>query len=53
MIWAINFFITAGTGGLRYEFCFRSFKLTEQTAKFGHEICIASKSKGTRDEVNG
>jgi hypothetical protein len=42
MIWTIRyFFITAGTGGLRYELCFRSFKLTEQTAKFGHEICIA------------
>ena len=52
MIWAIRyFFITAGTGGLRYEFCFRSFKLTERTAKIGYETCIASRKAG--DGVNG
>ncbi len=46
MIWSIRyFFITAGTGRLRYEFCFRSFKVTEWTAKLGYEICITSKSK--------
>jgi hypothetical protein len=34
--------ITAGTGQLRYKFCFRSFKPTERTATFGREICIVS-----------
>ena len=42
------FFITAGTGGLRYELCFRSSKLTEQAAKLGHEILHRIKVK-----VNG
>ena len=47
MIWPIRyFFITAGTGRLRYEFCFRSFKLTEWTAKLGvrnlHHIKVKS-----------
>jgi len=47
MIWAIRyFFITAGTGGLRYELCFRSFKLTEQTAKFGGRDLHRIKVKG-------
>jgi hypothetical protein len=59
MIWPIRyFFITAGTGRLRYGFCFRSFKLTEWTAKLGvrnlHHIKSQKRTRGDNfTEVDG